>query len=194
MQVALVDEAGRRGGIGRGEAAFEQPAGEADAVGQLEAVGRHAEGGVEEPDEPELPHAGGVGELLRERPAGTRLAGIGGPHAEQILSARNLAIADVANGVATEHGCSTAQVALAWIRAHQRRGVVIPIVGARTRAQLADNLGALGVDLTPGQLARLDEASAVPLGFPHDVGAGRLAYGTTLELIDDHRGLIDPLV
>jgi hypothetical protein len=33
-------------------------------VGELELMGRHAEGGAEEPDEPEFPHAGGVGELF----------------------------------------------------------------------------------------------------------------------------------
>ena len=36
-------------------------------------------------------------------------------------------------------------------------------------AQLEDNLGALEVDFTVSQLARLDEASAIGLGFPHDM-------------------------
>ncbi|WP_207946762.1 aldo/keto reductase [Actinomadura sp. 7K507] len=44
-----------------------------------------------------------------------------------------------------------------------------PIIGARTIAQLEDNLGALQVDLTPSQLARLDEVSAIDLGNPHDL-------------------------
>ena len=44
-----------------------------------------------------------------------------------------------------------------------------PIIGARTTAQLEDNLGALRVDLTPSQLARLDEVSAIDLANPHDL-------------------------
>ncbi|MGO4424514.1 aldo/keto reductase, partial [Streptomyces sp. MCAF7] len=35
--------------------------------------------------------------------------------------------------------------------------------------QLEDNLGALDVDFSASQLARLDEASAIGLGFPHDM-------------------------
>jgi len=43
-----------------------------------------------------------------------------------------------------------------------------PIIGARTLAQLDDNLGALEVNLDEGQRARLQAASAIDLGFPHD--------------------------
>jgi aryl-alcohol dehydrogenase-like predicted oxidoreductase len=79
---------------------------------------------------------------------------------------RGLAIADVVMSVAAEAGRTPAQVALAWLL-HQP-GSVIPIVGARRVAQLDDNLGCLDVELTAGQLERLDEASRVELGFPHD--------------------------
>jgi aryl-alcohol dehydrogenase-like predicted oxidoreductase len=41
-------------------------------------------------------------------------------------------------------------------------------VGARTLAQLDDNLGALEVELSPEQQTRLEEASAIELGFPHE--------------------------
>lgn len=47
-----------------------------------------------------------------------------------------------------------------------------PIIGARTLAQLEDNLGALDVELTETQLAALDKASAVELGFPHSFLVG----------------------
>jgi aryl-alcohol dehydrogenase-like predicted oxidoreductase len=87
-----------------------------------------------------------------------------------MVTEHNLAVADVVKEVATELGKTSAQVGLAWTL--QNRGVVAPIIGARTPAQLEDNLGALGVDLTAGQLARLDEVSAIPLGFPHDFLAG----------------------
>jgi aryl-alcohol dehydrogenase-like predicted oxidoreductase len=50
-----------------------------------------------------------------------------------------------------------------------------------------DNLGALEVELTAEELARLEEVSRIELGFPYDFGASRLAYGDTRPLIDDHR-------
>src|SRR5215216_5519240 len=131
----------------------------------------------------------------RERPEDTRLAGIGGRHEENTLSRRNLAVADAVNAVASEQGIGATQVAIAWVLAQRRRrGVVIPIVGARTEAQVRDNLGALEVKLTAVELGRLDAASQVAPGFPHDFGGARLAYGDTLGLIDDHRALVDPLV
>jgi aryl-alcohol dehydrogenase-like predicted oxidoreductase len=77
---------------------------------------------------------------------------------------REAAILDAVEAVADETGATQAQVAVAWVRA---KGL-FPILGPRTPAQLEDNLGALGVDLTDEQMRRLDEASAVPLGFPHD--------------------------
>lgn len=131
----------------------------------------------------------------RARPEGTRLAGIGGRHEENATSGRNLAIADAVNAVAAERGVSATQVAIAWVLAQRRRrGVVIPIVGARTEPQLRDNLGALDIELSEDDLARLEEASRIEPGFPYDFGSARLAYGKTFDLIDDHRGLVDPLV
>ncbi|MET1072941.1 MAG: aldo/keto reductase, partial [Umezawaea sp.] len=87
-----------------------------------------------------------------------------------VVTERNLAIADVVREVAGELGHLPAQVALAWTL--QNPGVVAPIIGARTPAQLEDNLGALEVDLTADQLARLDEVSAIELGNPHSALAG----------------------
>lgn len=43
-----------------------------------------------------------------------------------------------------------------------------PIVGARTLEQLEDNLGALQLSLSDSQCARLEQDSAIALGFPHD--------------------------
>ncbi|WP_210594002.1 aldo/keto reductase [Streptomyces sp. GESEQ-35] len=83
------------------------------------------------------------------------------------LTERNLAIADVVKEVARDLGRTPAQVGLAWTL--QNPGVTAPIIGARTPAQLEDNLGALEVGFTAAQLARLHEASAIGLGFPHDM-------------------------
>jgi aryl-alcohol dehydrogenase-like predicted oxidoreductase len=119
----------------------------------------------------------------RERPDDTRVAALG----QSSLTDRNLAIADVVNAVAAERGASSAQVAIAWVRAQQARSVIVPVLGARRCDQLEDNLGALELELTAAELERLEEVSRIQLGFPHDFGADRLAYGTTRPLIDSHR-------
>ena len=66
----------------------------------------------------------------------------------------------------TETGRSPAQVALAWLR--YREIPVIPIIGARRMSQLQDNLESLTLQLNQNQVAELDVASAIELGFPHD--------------------------
>jgi aryl-alcohol dehydrogenase-like predicted oxidoreductase len=126
----------------------------------------------------------------RPKPQDSRIAGVGATHR---TTERNLAIADAVNRIAEAKGVTSAQVALAWVSAQQARSVIVPIVGVRTPAQLTDNLGALTVDLDPAELDTLDDISRVELGFPHDFGAGRFVYGNTLQSINDHRGLIEPL-
>ncbi|HEY0341162.1 MAG TPA: aldo/keto reductase [Steroidobacteraceae bacterium] len=76
-----------------------------------------------------------------------------------------VATVDAVVSVAEENGVKASQVALAWMAT---RGV-IPILGPRTPEQLAENLGAIRVTLSLQQIARLDAASAVPLGFPHEM-------------------------
>ncbi|HKE16962.1 MAG TPA: aldo/keto reductase, partial [Kofleriaceae bacterium] len=56
--------------------------------------------------------------------------------------------------------------AIAWTLLEP--SVTAPILGARTLAQLEDNMGALDVRLSDEQRARLDQASRIELGFPHD--------------------------
>ncbi|WP_194837475.1 aldo/keto reductase [Nocardia sp. XZ_19_369] len=95
--------------------------------------------------------------------------------AQGALTERSLSIADVVKDVATELGKTPAQVALAWTL--RNPGVTSPIIGARTAAQLEDNLGALDVEFDPAQLARLEQASAIELGFPHDMLARPMTRG-----------------
>ena len=87
-----------------------------------------------------------------------------------LINERTLGVADAVKEVATESGSTPAQVALAWVM--QKPGVTAPVIGARTLDQLTGNLGALEVDLTAEQLARLDAVSAIDLGYPHDLLAG----------------------
>jgi aryl-alcohol dehydrogenase-like predicted oxidoreductase len=79
--------------------------------------------------------------------------------------AAKTAAVDALLAVAEEAGVSPIVAALAWVSS---RGV-IPIIGPRSAAHVRDHLAAADVDLSAGQLARLDAASAVSLGFPHDL-------------------------
>jgi aryl-alcohol dehydrogenase-like predicted oxidoreductase len=83
------------------------------------------------------------------------------------LNPRNLDIAAVVKEVAQELGHTPAQIALAWTLLHP--AVVSPLIGARTLAQLDDNLGALEVVFSQDQIARLDKVSQIDLGFPHEL-------------------------
>ncbi len=68
--------------------------------------------------------------------------------------------------VSEETGKKPAQVAINWLL--QRPGVTAPIIGTRTMAQLEDNLGAVGWDLAPEHLDKLDQASALKPPYPYD--------------------------
>lgn len=83
------------------------------------------------------------------------------------LSEGNLKIAAEVVTVAAELGRSPIQVALAWVMGRGAKGT-IPIIGARTAAQLEDSLGARDLVLSPEVVSRLDAISHVDLGFPHD--------------------------
>ena len=73
---------------------------------------------------------------------------------------------DVLESVAREAEATPSQVALAWLLSKPTVSSVI--FGARTLAQLEDNARAAQVRLSPQAVARLDEVSAPPLGYPYD--------------------------
>jgi aryl-alcohol dehydrogenase-like predicted oxidoreductase len=113
------------------------------------------------------PIAGGLlsGKYRRGRPQpeGRQLAGWGEPPVRDEEKLYDIVEALVA--VAEPRGASAAQVALAWLLG--RPGVTSLIVGARTDEQLADNLKAADLKLTPEERARLDAVSAPPLLYPY---------------------------
>jgi aryl-alcohol dehydrogenase-like predicted oxidoreductase len=80
-------------------------------------------------------------------------------------------ILDELFAIAGELGKTPAQVALNWVK--DRPGVTAPILGARTLAQLEDNLGCVGWRLSAEQADRLDRVSELPLPiYPHATVAG----------------------
>lgn len=88
------------------------------------------------------------------------------PDGSKRLSERNTEIAREVVKVAEEMGVTPGQVALNWVR--QQKGTFIPIVGARTEAQITDSLDCLNFTLPDKVMNGLDEASKIDLGFPHD--------------------------
>ncbi|MEV0799011.1 aldo/keto reductase [Kribbella sp. NPDC050281] len=101
---------------------------------------------------------------------GGGLAGVAGTRknvaaANNSLTERGLRIADVVKAVAERNGYLPAQVAIAWTL--RNPGVTSPIIGARTAAQLEQNLGALDVEFSDQDVAELEAVSAIELGFPH---------------------------
>lgn len=97
-------------------------------------------------------------------PQGSRLhatAQFGPP----VDDARLYAIVDVLDATAAETGRTVPQVAIAWLLS--RPTVSSVIIGARDEAQLRDNLGAVGWTLSPDQIRRLDEVSAVMPPYPY---------------------------
>jgi aryl-alcohol dehydrogenase-like predicted oxidoreductase len=93
--------------------------------------------------------------------------------------------------VAAELGRSPAQVAINWVRQQDHGCPIIPILGARSAAQLADNLGCLDFELTGGQLERLSAASAFQPGFPRSFlesdHVRGLIFGRTFDRTAVHR-------
>jgi aryl-alcohol dehydrogenase-like predicted oxidoreductase len=74
-------------------------------------------------------------------------------------------VVDVLVEIARETGKTPSQIALNWLL--QRPSVSTIIFGARNEAQLRENLGAMGWDLSPEQVARLDSASAAQPLYPY---------------------------
>jgi aryl-alcohol dehydrogenase-like predicted oxidoreductase len=80
------------------------------------------------------------------------------------LNEATFGLVDELEAIAKAHDTTPARVAIAWLQAQP--GVTSTIIGARRLAQLDDNVRALEVRLTAGDLARLDEKTKPALGFP----------------------------
>jgi aryl-alcohol dehydrogenase-like predicted oxidoreductase len=93
----------------------------------------------------------------------------------QEIPDRSFQIAQTVGEIAQEMGCSSAQIALAWILAQSQQ--MIPILGASKLEQLQDNLKCLEVTLSPEHLQRLDRASQLDRGFPHEFLASEMVRG-----------------
>ena len=91
-----------------------------------------------------------------------KLAADAGP---QVPEEHLFKVVDAIDAVAKETGKTVPQIALNWLL--QRPTVSTLVIGARNEEQLRGNLGAVGWKLTTEQVAKLDEASQVPLTYPY---------------------------
>jgi aryl-alcohol dehydrogenase-like predicted oxidoreductase len=94
--------------------------------------------------------------------------------------ARNLELVETLRSVADGKDATVSQIAIAWALA--RGDDVVPLVGARTRERLAESLGALDVELTEEDVARIEQA--VPVG----AAAGERYHAEQLAVLDSERG------
>jgi aryl-alcohol dehydrogenase-like predicted oxidoreductase len=85
---------------------------------------------------------------------------------EQRESERTWRIIDALIEISEARGKTPAQVALNWLL--QQPGVTAPILGARTMAQLEENLGSVGWALSADEMAKLNTASEIPLPSPYN--------------------------
>lgn len=111
-------------------------------------------------------------------------AGSGTRIPAESVSGHDLAVAQAVQDVADELGVTSAQVAIAWTRTRSR--AVHPVIGARSVAQLTDNLAALECELPEESVRRLEEATGFVAGFPSDFIAqtSSWAFGEASHRVD----------
>jgi aryl-alcohol dehydrogenase-like predicted oxidoreductase len=94
---------------------------------------------------------------------------------------RNLTLYDQLDAVAHARGCTTAQLALAWILASNAD--VVPIPGTKRRRYLEENVEAAAIALTREDIAALEAA------FPIGAAAGTRYPAESMRLLETERGL-----
>ncbi|HEX3875115.1 MAG TPA: aldo/keto reductase, partial [Solirubrobacteraceae bacterium] len=78
----------------------------------------------------------------------------------------NRELAERVGQLASDHGCTAGQLALAWVLA--QGDDVVPIPGTKRRTYLEENLAAIEVDLTPEDLDRIGEFVGGAAGDRYD--------------------------
>jgi aryl-alcohol dehydrogenase-like predicted oxidoreductase len=89
---------------------------------------------------------------------------------------RNLDLIKRVEEITREKKCTPAQLALAWVLAQGND--IVPIPGTKRRKYLQENIGALNVDLSSEDLARIDEVA------PHEAVAGARYPDWAMEMVN----------
>jgi len=113
------------------------------------------------------PLGGGVltGKYRNDKTKNRRDEAWGGAGFQPENTPQRSAIIDTLIAIADEAGVSPGEIAVAWVAVKGS----LPIIGPRTLAQLESNLAAAEVALSLEQVARLDQVSAIPRGYPYTV-------------------------
>jgi aryl-alcohol dehydrogenase-like predicted oxidoreductase len=88
---------------------------------------------------------------------------------------KNIALVREVEAMAKEKGCTTAQLALAWVLAQGED--IVPIPGTKRRKYLDENIAALDVELSSDDLRRLDEI------LPPGAAAGERYHARGMETV-----------
>ncbi len=89
---------------------------------------------------------------------------------------RNLDLVKRVEEIAREKKCTPAQLALAWVLA--QGDDIVPIPGTKRRRYLQENVGALNVELTSADLARIDQVA------PEHAFAGKRYPDWAMEMVN----------
>ena len=92
---------------------------------------------------------------------------------------QNTALLKSFAAIAQEKAVTPSQLAIAWVLARGQQ--IIPLIGARTRTQLTEALGAMSIQLSAEDLARIDKA------VPHDEVVGTRYDESQMRMLDSER-------
>jgi aryl-alcohol dehydrogenase-like predicted oxidoreductase len=92
---------------------------------------------------------------------------------------KNRRLVGALQAVATELSATASQVAIAWVLAKGR--TIVPVIGARTRTQLAESLGALNLKLDAEAMAKIEAA------MPAGAAAGERYGPQQMQSLDSER-------
>jgi len=94
-------------------------------------------------------------------------------------AAKNQKLVDVLTTLATEKNVAAAQLAIAWVLAKGKH--IVPVVGARKRAQLAESRGALAIALSASDIERIEA------NLPASMAAGTRYDAHQMATLDSER-------
>lgn len=92
---------------------------------------------------------------------------------------RNRRVIEALNALAADKGVTASQLAIAWVLSKGES--IVPVIGARTRAQLTESLGALDVTLSEDEVLRIESA------LPAEAVAGSRYAESQMQLLDSER-------
>ncbi len=107
------------------------------------------------------------------------------------LNEKTYTVIDAMTKIAKEVDSTPARVALSWVQ--NRPGVTSTIIGARTMAQLEDNLAALDLKLKPQHLALLTELTEPQLNFPSNFIKAAATFSSSGTMINGVQAPVNPM-